>query len=413
MEFFTLRNGLRVVLFPVDHVPLVAVNLWYAVGSKDEKPGKTGFAHLFEHLMFEGSRNVRHHEHFEKLEQVGGVANGSTWVDHTNYYETLSPDHLELALFLESNRMGYLLDTLEQGKLDGQRSVVKNERRWRVDNRPYGIWDERLYEMAFPEGHPYHHPVIGYMEDLNAATLEDVEAFFKTYYVPSNAVLTVAGRFSHSKARELIRKYFGPIPSGERSRPRPIPAPALPKLVEDTRMDHVALPRLYLLFYGPAAGGAGCAEAEAAQYLLGEGRGSLLYRELVLQRSVATSTSTTFMPAMGVSTMVITVTGTPGSRLEDLKAAAFGCLDSLLSDGIPPEDARRARNRNLSYGLMQWESLTQKANLLSEAVTHSGDPEAALRKAEQREKVSQEGLTALLDRMMAGPPVILGFVPAP
>lgn len=309
--------------------------------------------------------------------------------------------------------MGYLLDTLEQGKLDGQRSVVKNERRWRVDNRPYGIWDERLYEMAFPKGHPYHHPVIGYMEDLDAATLSDVEAFFKTYYVPSNAVLTMAGQFSKTRARDLIRKYFGPIPSGERLRPRTFPAADPPGPMEDVRTDHVALPRLYLLYYGPAAGDPGCAEAEAAQYLIGEGRGSLLYRELVLKRALAASTSTTFMPSVGVSTMVVTVTGTPESRLEDLKSAAMECLDGLRSRGIPPEDARRARNRNLSYALMQWESLTQKANLLSEAVTLSGDPEDALRKAAQREKVSQEGLTALVNRMIAAPPVQLGFVPAP
>jgi len=411
MDFLTLHNGLRIVLYPVDHAPLTAVNLWFGVGSKDEKPGKTGFAHLFEHLMFEGSRNVPHHEHFIRLEEVVAAANGSTWSDHTIYYETFSPKHLELALFLESDRMGYLLDALAQEKLDGQRAVVKNERRWRVDNRPYGIWDERLFELAFPAGHPYHHPIIGYMEDLDRATLGDVEDFFRAYYVPSNAVLTVAGSFNRAKALSLIRRYFDPIPAGMPPRsvvpvfPEPADAP-----VESVITDHVALPRLYMMFQAPARGTDGCVDAEAVPHLLGEGRGSLLYRELVLKRRIASSTSASLMPAMGVSALVATVTGMPSSRVEDLKAAAFECLDGLRDDGIPAQDARRARTCALSDGLLQWESLTQKATLLSEAVMTSGDPEEALRHAEKLERISPERLDPLVKELLGRPPVLLGFV---
>ena len=411
MDFLTLHNGLRIVLYPVDHAPLAAVNLWYGVGSKDEKPGKTGFAHLFEHLMFEGSRNVPNHEHFIRLEEVGAAANGSTWSDHTLYYETLSPEHLEMALFLESDRMGYLLDALAQEKLDGQRAVVKNERRWRVDNRPYGIWDERLFELAFPAGHPYHHPIIGYMEDLDRATLNDVEDFFRAYYVPSNAVLTVAGRFNRAKVLSLIRRYFDPIPAGTPPCPV-IPLPPAPPdaPVEAVISDHVALPRLYLMFHAPARGTDACVDAEAIPHLLGDGRGSLLYRELVLKRRIATSTSASLMPAKGVSALVATVTGMPASRVEDLKAAVFECLDGLRTGGIPARDAERARNCALSDGLLQWESLTQKAGLLSEAVMTSGDPEEALRHAGKLERISPERLAALVKLMMGRAPVLLGFV---
>jgi predicted Zn-dependent peptidase len=411
LSAFTLPNGLRVVLYPEKGVPLAAVNLWYAVGSKDERPGKTGFAHLFEHLMFEGSRNVRDNEHFLLLERVGGVANGSTWLDHTNYYETLAPEHLELALFLESNRMGWLLDTLEQKKLDGQRSVVKNERRWRVDNRPYGVWDEKLYEMAFPAGHPYHHPVIGYMEDLDAATLDDVEGFFRTHYTPSNAVLTIAGAVEPRRARGLVEKHFGPIPGRRRPARRPVPKVHPVQGAETVLEDSVALSRVYLLYYAPAYGEAGFHEAETAAYALGDGRGSILYRDLVLDARVASSTAGWFLPAVGVSTLVLCVTGQPGVALPALREAVVRSLEQARTRPWTEAEARRARNLNLSASVLQWESLTQRANLLSEAATVLGDPGAAFDLQEGRRRVDREGLQAFIRRTLAQPPILLGFMP--
>lgn len=408
---YTLPNGLRVILHPQKGVPLAAVNLWYAVGSKEERTGKTGFAHLFEHLMFEGSRNVRDNEHFLLLERVGGVANGSTWLDHTNYYETLAPEHLELALFLESDRMGYLLDTLEQKKLDGQREVVKNERRWRVDNRPYGIWDEKLYEMAYPQGHPYHHPVIGYMEDLDRATLADVEAFFRTHYTPGNAVLTIAGAIEPRRARDLVEKFFGPIPGGGGPAPRAVPRVPAPRGAEAVVEDGVALPRVYLLFHAPTYGEPSFFDAEAAAYALGDGRGSLLYRALVVEEPVASATAGWFFPAVGVSSLVLSITGKPGVALDDLRGAVLGCLDRIRHLPLEAEDARRARNLNLSAAVMQWESLTQRANLLSEASTVFGDPGAALDVQKGRQGVDRDSLQSFLKRTLAQPPVLLGFVP--
>ncbi|HWV57773.1 MAG TPA: pitrilysin family protein, partial [Longimicrobiales bacterium] len=195
IERFQLDNGLRVILSHEPANPVVAINLWYLVGSRNERPGRTGFAHLFEHMMFQGSANVPESMHFALIEKAGGSLNGSTWLDRTNYYETLPAHYLELGLWLESDRMGWLLPAMTQEKLDNQRDVVKNERRWRVDNQPYGDWDERIQELVYPPDHPYHHSVIGSMEDLDAATLEDVEQFFRTYYAPNNAVLTVCGDF--------------------------------------------------------------------------------------------------------------------------------------------------------------------------------------------------------------------------
>jgi zinc protease len=195
-ERATLSNGLRVVLHPDRSLPLVAVNLWYHVGSKNERPGRTGFAHLFEHMLFQGSQNVATNDHFRHLQQVGGVANGSTWFDRTNYYETLPGHHLDLGLWLESDRMGFLLPALTQETLDTQREVVMNERRQRVDNQPYGRASERLHELLYPADHPYHWPVIGYMEDIAAATLEEVRQFFRTYYTPNNAATSIRTRRS-------------------------------------------------------------------------------------------------------------------------------------------------------------------------------------------------------------------------
>jgi zinc protease len=200
---------------------VAAVNLWYGVGSRNERPGRTGLAHLFEHMMFQGSQNVPDTGHITHLQRVGGNVNGSTWLDRTNYYCTVPANRLELALWLESDRMGFFLPALTQEKLDNQREVVKNERRQRVDNQPYGDWDERIQRLLYPPDHPYHHSVIGSMDDLDAATLDDVRDFFRTYYAPNNAVLTLCGDFDHDEARRLVERYFGPIPHGP-------PVPPLP-----------------------------------------------------------------------------------------------------------------------------------------------------------------------------------------
>ena len=213
IERHALDNGLRIILSRDPRAPMVAVNLWYDVGSKHEKPGKTGFAHLFEHMMFQGSENVEKGQHFSLVQAAGGTLNASTWLDRTNYFETLPGHELEMALWLEADRMASLLPAMTQEKLDNQRDVVKNERRWSVDNQPYGDWDERIQSLVYPEGHPYHHPTIGSMEDLSAASLDDVRDFFATWYAPNNAVLTIAGDFETDAALAMIERHFGPIPA--------------------------------------------------------------------------------------------------------------------------------------------------------------------------------------------------------
>ena len=225
VERHRLANGLRVTLSRDPSTPIVGVNLWYGVGSRNERPGRTGFAHLFEHMMFQGSANVPKNRHFDLIEKAGGSLNASTWFDRTNYYDTLPSHHLELALWLESDRMGWMLPAMTQEKLENQQEVVKNERKERYDNQPYGDWDERIQALVFPSTHPYHHSVIGSMEDIGAATLEDVADFFQTFYVPNNAVVTVAGDIDNDEALRLVDRYFGEIPAGA-------PIPPLPGEVD-------------------------------------------------------------------------------------------------------------------------------------------------------------------------------------
>src|SRR5882762_3966012 len=224
---FTLPDGLRVILHEDHSVPMVTVNMWYHVGSARERTGRTGFAHLFEHLMFMGSGHVKPGEFDEWLESAGGDNNGSTETDRTNYWINVPANSLELALFLESDRMGYLLDTMTPKSVDAQRDVVKNERRQSVENRPYGVAEVVLGEMLYPEGHPYHWPVIGYMEDLTAASYDDVVAFFKKYYTPSNASLVVAGDLDSANAKRLVEKYFSDVKPGPPPGPMTIPGVAL------------------------------------------------------------------------------------------------------------------------------------------------------------------------------------------
>jgi zinc protease len=310
-----LENGLRVILSPDDSAPIVAVNLWYDVGSKHEKPGRTGFAHLFEHMMFQGSEHVAKGEHFALVQQAGGTLNASTWLDRTNYFETLPSHELELGLWLESDRLASLLPAMTQEKLDNQREVVKNERRFSVDNQPYGSWDERIQAHLFPEGHTYHHSTIGSMEDLNAASLDDVSAFFATYYAPNNAVLTVAGDFEPETAMEMVRRHFGPIPTNS-SLPA-APDMSIPPLIgselREVVPDRVPLPRVYLAYRMPVFGTDAFDDLAVAADLLGTGRASRLYRTLVRERQLAQDVSVFPFPVVGGASMfTMWATARPG-----------------------------------------------------------------------------------------------------
>src|SRR5438270_1506633 len=280
IETFRLPNGLFVTLSEDHTAPIVDVNLWYHVGSANERPGRTGFAHLFELMLFQGSADVGANEHFELIQRAGGTLNGSTWLDRTNYFETVPSHQLELVLWLEANRMGWLLPAMTQQKLDTQRDVVKNERRWSVDNQPYGTWWERLPALAFPEEHPFHHSLIGSMSDLDAASLDDIKHFFATYYTPDNAVLSIAGDFDPAETRALVAKHFGAIAAG-RGKP-PMAELTVPSTFGGWKRvvveDDVMLPRLFLAFRAPLFGTDEYYAPSICSAILGLRKGSRLYR---------------------------------------------------------------------------------------------------------------------------------------
>ncbi|HET9948348.1 MAG TPA: pitrilysin family protein, partial [Longimicrobiales bacterium] len=396
VERHRLDNGLRIVLSPDTTVPVAAVNLWYGVGSRNEPPGRTGFAHLFEHMMFQGSLHVPKNRHFELIESVGGSLNATTWFDRTNYFETVPSHHLELALWLESDRMGWLLPAMDQEKLDNQRDVVKNEKRQRYDNQPYGDWEERLHRMLFPETHPYHHTVIGSMEDLDAATLEDVESFFRTFYVPSNAVLTVAGDIEPEPTLRAIERWFGEIDPGEP--PPPIPGePDVAPLIGSTVREHVVsdvpLPRLIMAFRTPPYSSEEFAVAEVSRALLGTGRASRLYRSLVRERRIAKSVIAYVYPLLtGASMLLVWATGYPETDLGDLEAAVGEEVEGLA--GAEPGEAERAIALAETDLVHTLERVAGRADLLSMFELYFSDPERLNRELDRLRAVTVEQVRA-------------------
>src|SRR6478736_3042879 len=278
----TLPNGLRVIVSPDASVPNVTVNLWVDVGSRHEAPGRTGFAHLFEHLMFQGSRNVASGEHFTRLMAEGGRLNATTWFDRTNYFETVPKGAFELALWMEADRHGFLLDAVNQANLDNQRDVVKEEKRQRYDNVPYGNALIDTYAAVFPKGHPYHHPTIGSMEDLDAASLEDVHAFYRRFYGPNNTVLTLVGDLTPEEGFAAAERYFGPLPaSAEPARVVVEPLPPLTEPVRDVHVEDVPADRLHLAFRLPVDDTPEFFAASLAVDVLGGLASSRLVRRLV------------------------------------------------------------------------------------------------------------------------------------
>jgi len=345
VETFHLDNGLFVTLSEDHTAPIVAVNLWYHVGSANERAGRTGFAHLFEHMLFQGSAHVGSNEHFELIQRAGGTLNGSTWLERTNYFETVPSNELALALWLEADRMGELLPAMTQEKLDTQRDVVKNERRWAVDNQPYGTMLEKMQELVFPSSHPFQHSLIGSMDDLSAASLDDVAQFFATYYTPDNAVLSIAGDFDKAETRKLIVDYFGPIPRGK-GKP-PLPPMDLPPVFGERRRelvyDNVSLPRLFMAFRSPVFGSEEYYAASVTSALLGLRRGSRLHRSLVRERQIAADVSAfTFDLAKGTDLLVVDVTARPETSASQLEEEVEREIDRLHSDGASEAEVRRA-----------------------------------------------------------------------
>jgi len=378
---FTLANGLTVILHEDHSVPQVAVNVWYHVGSAREKPGRTGFAHLFEHLMFEGSAHVKEGEFDTLLEAAGGNNNGSTTQDRTNYYEQVPSNALDLALFLESDRMGYLLDVVTPKLVDGQRDVVKNERRQRYENAPYGLVFPRMFELLYPKDHPYHWPVIGYMDDLTAATHEDVIEFFKKYYAPGNASLVVAGDINPVEARKRVEYWFGDVKAGTGPiEPMSVPAAELTGVIKETMTDQVQLPRLYLAWLTPALYAPGDAELDMASNVLAGGKNSRLYKRLVYDLQLAQNVSASQNSAHYGSVYTIIVTPRPSPDppqqvLDRIKAIVDEELEKLRSAAPDPRELERAKNGIETQFLGQMEVVAAKADQLNSYFTNTGNPD--------------------------------------
>lgn len=416
VESYRLPNGLQVVLSEDHTAPIVAVNLWYHVGSANERLERTGFAHLFEHMLFQGSANVEANEHFELVQRAGGTLNGSTWLDRTNYYETLPSHQLALALWLEADRMGRMLPAMTQQKLDTQRDVVKNERRWTVDNQPYGTWWERLPALTFPESHPFHHSLIGSMEHLSDASLDDVADFFRTYYTPDNAVLTLAGDFDRADAVRQIAEYFGPIPAGS-GRP-PLRDMTVSPVFGDTRRevvpDAVALPRLFVACRTPVFGTDGYYAASLVAAVLGLRTGCRLEQSLVRRQRVASQASAyTYDLAKGSDLLVIDATAHPGVSPVQLEAAVLAELDAVHRDGVTEAEVTRARALIETSFVTSMQSAAERADQLSRFATYFGDPTLVNTQVARYRAISVAEVSALA-RARLGPDnrALLLYVPS-
>jgi len=372
----TLPNGLRVIVAPDRVAPVVAINLWYDVGSKHEEVGRTGFAHLFEHFMFQGSRHVAKAEHMAIVQGAGGVCNATTWFDRTNYFETLPSHQVELGLWLEADRMATLLDALSQENLDNQRDVVKNEKRQSYDNRPYGSFYEKLMAAVFPAGHPYHHTPIGSMEDLDAASLDDVQSFFRTWYVPNNAVLTVAGDVDEQPVIELVERFFGPIEANHG-----LPAFRLRDVgpgqsSRETVPDDVPLERVHLGYSCPAYGTRAFDALEVATQILAGGKGSRLHKRLVRSEQVAQDVVFFGLPLVAGSSIAAGwVTVRPGSDAATAERILDEELARMAQEAVSDDELERALALIESAELAALSRMGEVADRLSMFATYFDRPE--------------------------------------
>ncbi len=411
-----LGNGLRLIISEDHLAPVVAVNIWYNVGSKHEVPGKTGFAHLFEHVMFQGSRHVGKAEHIGIVQAAGGTVNGTTWLDRTNYFETMPSHQMELALWLEADRMATLLDALSQENLDNQRDVVKNEKRSSYDNRPYGAWFHKLQALVFPEDHPYHHPTIGSMDDLDAASVEDVKEFFRTYYAPNNAVLSVVGDVDPAEVRAAVERLFGAIPANPNV-PAPLTAPLEPVIGREMREvveDRVPLPRLYFGFRAPRIGDPRFDALEVASQILAGGKGSRLYRRLVREEQLALDAAFfTLGLKDGGSIAAGQATLRPGVPIEKLEAAFEEELERLGREPVTDDELARARALIETFELEALQRVDERADRLSMYATLLDDPGMINRQLGRYLAVTADDIQAVAAEFLgANNRTVITYVPA-
>jgi len=391
----TLDNGLRIIVQEDHTSPVVSVHAMYHVGSKHERPGRTGFAHLFEHLMFQGSEHVLNDGHFKYIQDAGGTLNGSTWFDRTNYFETLPSNELELGLWLESDRMGFFESAITQEKLDNQRDVVKNERRQSYENRPYGLAVETVLRLAFPEGHPYRHPTIGFMEDLDAASLEDVRKFFRTFYAPDNAVLVLVGDVKAEHGFEMADEYFGEIPRGPGSSQVTAPQVAPASQVRDVIYDNVQFPRVYVFHHAPALGQPGFEDADVLGYLMSEGKSSRLYRRMVYEKRVAQDVSFQVWPTQDCGLSFIVATARPGVTAEDLESEMLETLAGVQTGDIAREEAQGSVNRALRGLVKLVDGVGNRSDAIATTATFLDRPDYVNELFGRLESVTAESMVSV------------------
>jgi len=372
---FTLSNGLDVILHEDHTLPMIAVNIWYHAGSAREKKGRTGLAHLFEHIMFKGSKDVPEGKFEEWLEAAGGDNNGSTTQDRTNYYEDIPSNALELPLFLESDRMGFLVDAMSPEKVDGQRDVVKNERREDYENQPYGLAPIMIGENLYPDDHPYRWPVIGSMEDLSSASYDDVVDFFKRYYVPANASLVIAGDIDPVKAKQLVEHWFSDVPAGAPVPPQPVPVAFLSEEKRLVLEDKVQIPRLYIAWHTPAQFAPGDAELDLLAYILAGDKNSRLYKRLVYDLEIAQDVTAGQASRKLGSVFQVVVTARPGYGLTEIEAVVQEEINRIRSEPPSQRELDRAVNKYEASFLDRLDDLGEKADLLNEYFSLTGNPD--------------------------------------
>ena len=410
-EKHTLDNGLEVVLFKDKSLPIVSVNLWYKVGSANEIHGKTGFAHLFEHMMFQGSENVPKEMHFKYIEEAGGNLNGSTSFDKTNYYETIPANSLELALWLESDRMGFLLEALTQEKLDNQKDVVMNERRQRYDNQPYGLSWEIIFSNLFPENHPYHWPTIGWMKDIEKFELTDVSDFFKTYYSPNNASLVIGGDIEYDSTLKLVKKYFGEIPKG-----KPIPNISIPKveLNESKKIvhqDNIQLSKLYLTWETTKSYDTDDATLDILSDILTGSKNGKLFKSLVFEKQIAQDISSFQYSANLTGMFIIVATSKPGVSLETLKTEIQKILKEVMQDGVSEKEFNRSINTVKSSFIYSLQNLNSIVNQINNYNTNLGEPNSFVYDLSRFQKLKPNAIKDVANKYLSNNFVELHIVP--
>jgi zinc protease len=411
-EKYKLPNGLEVILHEDHSTPIVAVDTWYHVGSGDEQVGRTGFAHLFEHIMFMGSQNVPVGAFDQMLEAAGADNNGSTTEDRTNYYETLPSNALALALWLDADRMGFLLPTMDLAKVNLQRDVVKNERRQRVDNQPYGRADETILAVLYPKSHPYSWPVIGSMTDLSAASLADVQNFFRTYYAPNNATLTIAGDFEPAAVKKLVVQYFGSIPRGpEVKRRTTVPVVTIPRDTFLVLEDKVQLPRVYYTWHSVKGFSKDDAALDILAQVVANDKNSRLYKKLVYELQIAQNVGAFQDGSRLDGKFQINVTPKPGQNVADIDRIVKTEIASVISNGIAPRELQRAQNLYKASFLNRLASNLGKAEVLNSYNYFIGNPDFVQQDAARYEHVTAADVQRVAKTYLGRPKIVLTVVP--